>query len=350
LLGVLALAIAGLLLPFRVTPTIELPARIYAAQAWKMERSGQGTLTTILEDRRAGVSRSYAIRNVERGDVAEFVLVAHLHAGSAVTAGDTLGTLHSALIDSRRAALDGSVAVAASELEALASGEKPERVDEIRTRITQVQDQIELQTRIVSRVEELQAQGLSSEDELDRANTELTALRGESGVLQAQIRVLETGARPADRALARARLAAAQDELAALLRQRAALAVRTPIPGVVMRARSDSVLVSVVDTSQWLIVLPIPVDHLREISDGTRVTMLLPGSRIAVAGTVRSIEQSILPISARPHALAMVDPDAPIVGATEGLPVIVNVSLGGRLLRQATWEWIRDLFAPRRPA
>lgn len=278
-------------IPVDITPSVHLPAKMVAASEWTLERTGQGTLTARLEERLEGVSSRYMVQSVDRGDVAELTLKPGLRAGLGVTVGDTIGTMHSAATETRMAEVEGLVSVSAAELAALAEGDKETLIAEARTRLDGLQALIGVHRRIVERLRQLNSTGAAAEAELDDALAEMIALEGEAEVMEAQIAVLESGARTADRETAARRLEAARRQLDALSLQRGALVIRSPLTGLVTMPPGDSVLVSVIDTTRWALLIPVPLELRATFTPGRVVVLDLDGSTARILQVSPSVTQ-----------------------------------------------------------
>lgn len=268
LLGGAALLAAVLILafaPITFAPQERIPAKIFAARAWTLEHSGRGEVISRLVDREAGVSELLAVHSVDRGDVAGYRLAAGLGLGAAVTAGDTIGTFTSVRSERELVELATSVEVAASEAATFSEGSKEALVEAARIELEQLRTELELQTRIVSRLRQLGEQAVVSIDEVERAETAEVALRGRVAVGEAELEVLRTGDRDSVRRLASTKLASARDRLAALNTERDAHTTRAPISGTITRSPTDSVLVTVTDLKRWIVVSPVPDALLSEL-------------------------------------------------------------------------------------
>ncbi|MBO6575975.1 MAG: hypothetical protein JJ896_10000 [Rhodothermales bacterium] len=249
-----------LLVPITVTSGGTAPAVLLPAAEWTLEHSGRGELIGIHRDRAAGVTRSYEVRSVDRGDAAGFRLRDGLALGSAVEAGDTLGLMRSAELSRQAEALEGLTNVLVAEAATFSEGAKAELVRAAEGRIAQTRALLGLQTGIVSRLETLQGSGVVSLDELERARAEVVALEGEVAVQEAELEVLQSGARPTERRLALARVDEARRNALALGARRAAQVVVSPIRGTVVRSARDSVLVTVADLEHYVALMALPAD------------------------------------------------------------------------------------------
>lgn len=336
----LAAGLVGLLvvwfIPLDVAPSVRLPATLVAGAEWTIERSGQGTITARLEERLQGISNRYLVQSVDRGDVAELVLRPGLRAGATVSAGDTVGVLRSSATDYRMTEIEGLVSVTASELAALEQGEKETMIREARTRLASVRTLIDVQERIVGRLRTLSETGATAVDELDRAMAELVALEGEAEVTEAQIAVLESGARPADRALASSRLEAARAQLEAIRAQRGALVIRAPLAGTVTLSPGDSVLVRVVDQSRWAVIIPLPIDQRGTLTTGKTV-VLDPQGRVA---RVSHVDPTVHRVGGQPVILVLAAGEGERPDALDHETVSVRVDTDPVRLR--TW-FVREL-------
>lgn len=274
-----------LFVPIRFQSEDRIPARLFASQVWTLKHAGGGELISHLEDREAGVSSLYSVQSIERGDVAAFELTPAIRLGAAVSAGDTVGVLRSTDSDRDLAELASRVRVSASEVATYTEGAKAALVEAEQKRLEQVQAQLALQERIVSRLRQLRDQGVVSVDEVERAETAEVELRGRVAVFEAELEVLRTGSRESERRLAATRLQATRQRLEALAEQRAAFAQTTPIGGTVTRSAGDSVLVTVKDFSRWVAVLPATLEQASRLQPGSVLSVLVEGEELEAVVT-----------------------------------------------------------------
>lgn len=341
-LWLLLIALVGLIviwfLPVEITPTVHLPAKLMAGSEWSLERTGQGTLTARLEDRIAGVSSRYLVQSVDRGDVAELTLKPGLRAGLDVVAGDTIGTLHSAATETRLAEVRGLVSVSAAELAALTEGDKETLIAEAGIRLDGLNSLIEVHRRMVGRLRELSATGATAEAELDEAVARLVALEGQADVTQAQIAVLESGGRTADRATAERRLDAARMQLDAITRQQGAQVIRTPVSGLIVIPPGDSVLVSVIDTTRWSLIIPVPIEDRATFVVGREVIIDMDGSTARILHSNLSVQH----VGGRSVIVAVAEG---IGRPTDFLDrLTVSIRAEGNPVRLRTW-FVREMEA-----
>ena len=283
--AILLVVLFVLFVPIRFQSVDRIPARLFAAQVWTLEHSGGGELISHLEDREAGVSSLYAVQSIDRGDVARFDLGSGIRLGSYVSAGDTIGVLQSTDSDRDLAELASQVSVSASEVATYTEGAKAALVEAEQARLEQVQAQLALQERIVSRLRQLRDQGVVSTDEVERAETAEVELRGRVAVFEAELEVLRTGSRESERRLAAARLQATRQRLEALAEQRAEFAQTTPIGGTVTRSESDSMLVTIKDFSRWVAVIPATLEQASRLQPGSTLRVLVVGEPLEAVVT-----------------------------------------------------------------
>ena len=334
-------AVAAWYAPFEVGARLRVEGKLFAARSWSVERSPQGAMA-ILRDREAGVTSSLVFQSVERGDVAALVIDPSIRAGRPVTVGDSIAVLGSALFETLLAQYAGNEQVASREAEAISAGEKQALIDEMKVRLERLGQLIRVQERIADRMRQLVERAGESVLELDRVEAELTGLLGEEAVIRAQIDVLESGGRPEDRRVATARLEAARQSLQALARQQEGLVLRSPIDGIVTRPLSDSVLVAIMDTTTWVVALPLPAAERSRVRSG-QPALVRVGTAEALA-TVLDLEPTVTAWPAGDVLLTTIRLDAPLAGALDGMKVEVVLESAPEIFREWAWRHARELF------
>jgi len=330
------------LAPIDVSGTIRFPAKLFAERVWTLERSGQGTLTARLEDRVGGVSSRYLVQSVQRGDIAQFVMESSVRLGARLGSGDTVGVFTSTRSDRELAELVGHVSVASAETETFSEGAKQTLIDKARSRLEKTLSLLDLQRRIVSRLRILRDSELVSTDEVDRAAREEVALEGEIKVIEAQIEVLGSGARPSEQRLATSRVQAGIARLLALERQRDAFAIITPIAGIVTRPAGDSVLVRLTDISSWVVVIPVPLADRDLVAEGSELTLSIGDDSSSCS--VIHVDRTVSRVAGISSVLASCRPDRVPDSALDGTPAQVEVGFEPVRLRTRVLEMVSGLF------
>jgi len=204
-------------------------------------------------------------------------------------------------------------------------------VTEARSRLDGLESLIAVRRRIVARLRELASTGATAEAELDDALAELISLEGEADVARAQIAVLESGSRVADRRTAARRLDAAREQLEALTLQRSALVIRTPISGLVTLPPGDSVLVSVIDTARWALIIPVPLDERAAFTPGSEVIVDVYGS----TARIRHVNPTVQRVGGRSVLVAVAEGIGRPADFLDRLTVAIRVK--GEPVRLRTW-------------
>jgi multidrug resistance efflux pump len=234
-------------------------------------------------------------------------------------------------------------AIALRERDVAGAGQKEELLVEARSRLGQLRELAQLQRRMFERMERMREGSFVSDQDLEFVEAELIRLEGEVVIAEAQVQVLETGERLEERKLAEARLEAALAQLEALERQRSELSVRTPISGVVARPVSDSVLVAVRDTSEWIVATPVDVRKLHMVRVGQAMEASGAGLE-PVSGVITQIDDSVAMVAGLPMVLVVSRLDAEDASLRQGLTVTASFERGPVRLRDYLVEQLNSLF------
>lgn len=258
-------------LPIRIPNGLEVSGRVLPVQAWLLTRDPNGHLVATLHSHRAGAVVAYTAANVERGDLVDLSVDPALLQRGHVAAGDTVGVLLSGEGVYALAQLAGQLLTAEATVRLYETGEKAPLIEEARQRLLRLEEEHTRQAKAVARQQELHARALIPDEELELGTSTLRQMALAVAEAQAHLEAVQTGARPEQVALARAQVQALRDEMQALRQRLARNTFVAPISGPILHTASPDTLLTVADTSGYVVVLPVRWEDRARVAVGQEV-------------------------------------------------------------------------------
>jgi hypothetical protein len=267
LLGVFSLS------PIRVSRSITVPGKILCAREWLIRWDANGAIVTTLVDRAVGSVRNTTITEFSRGDFVQMEMDRRIVSGTAVGCGDTIVRIHSNEIDRQVATLRGEVANAEASLVAISTGEKEPVVQGARQQLEQAKREVESLKAILARQKLLFERGLIAQQEYEIAERRAAVSDIGVSIATEHLRAVSTGAKREQGELILARIRTFRDELDVLERRRRECALSAPLSGIVMCAGFKDTLLLVADTSEYVVLMPVPLREQLNISPHQRISL-----------------------------------------------------------------------------
>lgn len=292
LVAVVAVLAAGVLaLPVDVPYTVSTVGKVLPAAEWVLVRDQGGTIGTLLRDHLDGTVRSSDLHHFERGDAVHVELNPALRVRSSVGAGDTVLTIHSNETHRQLAALTGEIAAAQSAISLYASGEKDAVVEAAARKVARAVEQAEQQRRRVERLRALRERQLVAEQDLEDAVSLLQIYEAEVDIARAEHEAVSTGSKREQLSLAETQSEARQRELRWLAERVSMQTIVAPISGVAVRSFGTDTLLTVLDTSAAVVVMPVAWRDRSALQTDQKVRVELDHSE--VTGRIIEIGRTI---------------------------------------------------------
>ena len=303
--GVVVLVAALLLLlPVRIPHSISVAGRVYPAMEWTLLRDDSGALGSVLRDHLRGTVDSYSVSQFVRGDAVRVTFDPSLRPNAGVVTGDTIASIYSNETERQLSELNGSLAAALSMFDVFSTGEKESIVAEARARVARAREQVEKQELAVERLRALVANNHASAQELEFAEMQLGVYQSDMAIAQADLETAQTGAKPAQLELTRTEANALRQQIETLQDRLEMFTIRSPITGVAVRSFGPDTLLTIKDTTAFVVVMPVPWAQYEYVSPGQEVKVRMPGTSGASESTVRQFGDSVHLLNGAPVVMA----------------------------------------------
>lgn len=292
--AVVILAIlASLLLPKEMALTLEAPGKILPTKEWRLIQADDGALRGTLQDHVKGTVNSYAINRFERGDAIQVRINEGIFDQRFIASGDTVGSIYSSEIDIRLTELQGELATRQASLRMAAAGKKPELIEEARQGVVRAESRAREHKNVLARLQQLFEQELVAEEELQAAQSLMEVYEADVAMAQAQLAARETGARQEEIDHQRAKMQALEESITALQNRLQLQTIVSPLDGYIARSFAPDTLLTVRDTTGFLVLMPIAWNERHLLETGSDVSVSVPGTDIELAGELMDLGDTI---------------------------------------------------------
>lgn len=304
---IVLLGIGSLLLPESIAYEIESPGKVMPLKEWQLIQAEDGALRATLLDHARGAVEAYTINRFERGDAIRFRLNPSIYNGRFLARGDTIGVIYSSEINLRLTALQGELAAQEASLRFYAAGQKPALIEEARQGVLRAQARVTEHLNVLARVRQLYEQQLVAREELEAAESLQQVYEADVAIAEAQLRARETGAREEQIDLTRTEIRALRQSIEALRERLQFQTLVAPMNGYLARSFAPDTLLTLRDTTGFLVLIPIPLKKQALLTPGAGVDLSTPaldqvltGELIEIGDTIHRINgEQVLPVLAR---------------------------------------------------
>ncbi len=332
---VLLVLVGSLFLPDEFELSVKAPGKVMPVKEWRLIQAEDGALRATLQDHRKGTVDAYAINRFERGDAIQFNLNDDLFDQRFLSVGDTVGTIYSTEIDIRLTELQGELAAQEASLRMYGAGEKPALIEEARQGILRAESRTKEHSSVLSRLRRLHSQSLIAEEELEAAESLQQVYIADVAIAQAQLKARETGARKEQLDLTRTEMEALQGSIAALQKRLQFQTIISPISGYIARSFAPDTLLTVRDTTGFLVLIPVAWKNQPLLNVGNAVEVTIPETNTSVTGILLDIGDAIHRVNGEQvvPAIAFVEGYHPNI-----LPgILVNTIINGNRVPLSTY-------------
>jgi hypothetical protein len=292
IIAAVILLIVIMLLPLPLPYHLMVQGKIVPGKVWLLHQQTDGSLLVTLRDHLHNLVSGYTAYQVERGDVLSFQLKSDLRSDGSIAAGDTIGFIHSNVISQEMALLKGSLEVAQSMLQVNQTGEKESLIDAARSQLSLSREQADLQKKILERQKELYDSSLVSKEiyEITLGTSRIYDLQ--AAAAEAQLKALQTGAKPEQVHLSQAEINSLKGEIKVLEQRLQQFVLIAPINGQIFTPFSAETLMFVADTSR-VVYIPVNILDGPEVEVNQKVQVRMEAGSEITEGKIYKVDNMV---------------------------------------------------------
>jgi hypothetical protein len=321
--GISVLIAVLLFLPVKLPYTVYGTGKIFALNEWVLGRTTDGRITSTIKNNLLGIITSYGGKEFQQRDIYSFYLNDDIGKKLFLNKGEEVGFLESIELKRQLVIARGDLEVEKANLSVYSTGEKPETVIEAETKLKMNRESFEIQKKLFERSKILYNDSLISVQDFEVALNKYDMAKMSVNYAEAQLQSIITGQKPEQITLSRKRIRALEQQIENLEERLEELTIRAPFSGMLQYKKGDVTsvepLVNLLDTTTFIIVVPIRAKDLEHVQTGQKAKLELFSAGCTMEGTIVHIDNSIQVIKGRQAAYVTAIVDTKCAGATPGV-------------------------------
>ena len=275
-----------LFFPFKIPFYVKVPGKVIPHFEWLVIKSQDNQLFSILSDHLNEVVQQYTSIQFDRGDITNFKLNSSISSKGFVSSGDTVGVVYSSELEYMLSKLEGELSIAKATLKLYEAGEKESIITEAQRKLAHERERVNEQRSIVNRLRELRDQNLISKEEFEIASNKLELYDIKVDIAEARLQTVTTGAQQELIDTQLAKIKSIENEILSIYGRIRQLVLITPLNGAIQWFFNSDTLVSVQDTSSYVVIMPVKWKDHYFIDKDQEVRIKVPGMSDQLHGTV----------------------------------------------------------------
>jgi len=306
LLVILILALITVFLPFKVNYSFEATALVYSVREWNLKRGQDDSYISELLDNETNVVSNLMSYKFERGDVAEVKINKDYVTGDYISASDTVATIHSYFIDNEITRLENLKQVEQAALTVTVTGQKQTLIDQSKRELEYAKQQFELAQKSYERQKKLYLDSIVSQAEFEIIENQYQLALINVQIVEKELSTIETGAKSEEIDYIKQKINSCDSEIKTLLDMKAQYIIKSPIDGIISFNRMIDGILTISDTSRYILKIPVKVTNVHYISSISGIKFSIPGSGETIDASYIGIDENVNlnVISRQQHVLA----------------------------------------------
>ncbi|KPL00819.1 MAG: hypothetical protein AMJ91_03045 [candidate division Zixibacteria bacterium SM23_73_3] len=270
-----AIVVALVLVLFLVKLELKIgsPCEIQALEYFVLKSSPDGTVISELFQGGSQEKKSVNLLRLFADDYTSLNLVTKVKEGQKVKIGETVAELSSPSYLSDLAQTKAALKKAEEYYTLLQKGARKEAIQQAKDKEAQIQSELKLKERELSRLSDLHQKNLISSQELEEVQTEVSVLANQLKIAKNELKIMKNGAREEELSMARAEIRKLDAKLEFLEDQISASQIKSPIQGVVTSISSGGNLLSIANLDTMRVLINISEKDLDVLGEGLRAKL-----------------------------------------------------------------------------
>jgi hypothetical protein len=293
LLIILILAILVIFLPIKVNYSFDSTALVFSSREWNLKRGADDSYISELVDYETNVISNLLSYKFERGDVSEVHVMKNLESGDYVSSEDTVATIHSFFIENEIIRLENLKQIEEAALKMTFTGEKQELIDQAIQQQEFAKEQFDLAKKNFERQKKLFIDSVISraEFEIYESQYELSGINVQ--IADNERKSLETGAKVEEIDFIQQKIDSYLNEIETLKKMQEQYVIKPPIDGVVSFNRVLDGIITVSDTSRFILKIPVKINNIQYLKQISSIKYSIPGHTEKTDASFLSIDENV---------------------------------------------------------
>lgn len=325
--GVIVLAMV-LSLPVKFPYSVYGTGKVFAVNEWILGRTEDGRIVSTMKNNQYGVITSYGGKEFQQKDVYNFFLSDGFGKNRYVKKGEKIGYLESNELQTQLITMKGQLDVEKAFLKVTATGEKDQLVMEAANNLRLAGERLDIQRKLFERSKKLYEDSLIAAQEYELAYNNFQLAQIGVDVADAQLKNISTGDKPEQINFVKKRISSLENQISDLEGRLSSLTISAPFSGILQQSRKDPTMnlevnnlepiVDLLDTSSYIIIVPIHAKDLRFVKEGDVADLELFSADCMMQATVANIDNGIQVIGGKQAAYVTAVIDKKCAGVMPG--------------------------------
>lgn len=267
--------VAVLLVLFLVKVELKIgnPCEVKALEYFVLRSSADGTINSELFQGGSQEKKSLNLLRLFADDYTSLNLVTKVKEGQRVKVGETVAELTSPSYLSDLAQTTAALKKAEEYYVLLQKGSREESIQQAKDQVAQIQSELKLKEKELSRISDLHKKNLTSNQELEKVQTEVSVLSNQLKIAQNELKIVTNGARPEELSMAEADIRKLEAKAKFLEDQISASQIKSPIQGMVTSLGSPENLLGIANLDTMRVLIKVSERDLDVLKEGLEVKL-----------------------------------------------------------------------------
>jgi HlyD family secretion protein len=293
LLLILILAVIVIFLPIKVNYSFNSTALVFSSKEWNLKRGADDSYISELMDNETNVISKLMSYKFERGDVAEVHILRNLTSGDFVKANDTVAFIHSFFIENEIIRLKNLKQIEEAALRMTIAGEKQTLIDQAKQRQEFALQQLDLALKNYERQRDLYLDSIIPKAEFDIYENQFQLAKINVEIVKKELLTVETGAKVEELDYIRQKAESYDREIKTLEKMKEQYYIKTPLGGLVNFNRMIDGILSVSDTSRFILKIPVKINNIQYLDRISGIQFSIPGYNQKMEATFINIDENV---------------------------------------------------------
>ncbi|MBC8488233.1 MAG: hypothetical protein H8D45_19565 [Bacteroidetes bacterium] len=293
LLIILALALLVLFLPIKVHYDFEATALVYPTKEWYLKRGQDDSYISELHNFETNAISDLKSFKFERGDIAEIHLKKGLTSDDFVKSSDTIAYIHSYSIENELIRLKNLKEIEQAMLSMNIAGEKQELIDQATQKYEFAKQQLNLEQKNFNRQKKLFNDSIISEAEFDMYDNTYNLAKINVQIAYNELLSLQSGKKSEEIDYIYQKINSYTKEIKMLEHLQGQYYINTPIDGIVSFGTVLDGIITISDTSRYILKIPVKVHNIQYLDRITAIKFSIPGNDEKIGASFIGYDEKI---------------------------------------------------------
>lgn len=261
LLGFIVIVMIGLFLPIKITYKIKALAKVWPAREWYFMRNQDDSYISELFDYEKDAISHIISYKFERGDIATIRFQQSCTTGTQIKKGDTIGYIHSYLIENEIEKIKNQIATKKALLTAEESGSKQSEIDSYYQIFLFAKQALDLEKKNFERVQQLYNDSIIPLVDFEAAENAYKLAEISVDKAEFDYESSKTGEKPAELRIIDEQIIALENEISMLEKLKNKYFVISPIDGIILMDHINSKIFSVAQMETHILEIPVKASN-----------------------------------------------------------------------------------------